>query len=99
METFETLNAEIWAISPDEIERLEKMRTEESLVIPLLLDPELEITKQLGLVNDKGNLPHPTAIVIESDGTVSYLRVDEDVTKRPSNKELIEALEASKSAS
>ena len=99
MQAFETLNAEIWAISPDETERLEKMRAKENLDIPLLLDPELEITKQLGLVNDKGNLPHPAAIVIEPDGTVSYLRIDEDYSKRPSNKELLDALEASKSAS
>ena len=86
----------MWAISPDKAESLEKMRSDESLGIPLLLDPELTITKQLGLVNGKGDLPHPTAIVIEPDGVVSYLRIDEGVVTRPSNDELLEALRASK---
>lgn len=90
------MNAEVWAISPDEVGRLEKMRTEEKLEIPLLLDPELKVTEQLGLVNGKGDLPHPTALVIEPDGVISFLRVDEDVVTRPSNAELLDALRATK---
>lgn len=97
MEAFESLGAEVWAISPDQAERLEKMRAKEKLEIPLLLDPELEITKRLGLVNGKGNLPHPAALVIEPGGVLSYLRIDEDYSKRPSNRELLGALAASAS--
>ena len=46
-----------------------------------------------GLVNpDNPKVPHPTALVIGSDGVIRYLRVDEDYKVRPSTEELLAAL-------
>ena len=96
METFEKLGAEIWVVSHDTPEDLEKLRAKEALTFTTLLDPELEVASKYGLLRDKGDLPHPTALVISPEGKILYLRIDEDFSKRPDPSELIGALEAAK---
>jgi peroxiredoxin len=59
-----------------------------------LSDPDLAVIKQWGIVNqDRPTVPHPTAVVVDSDGVVQYLRVDVDYTKRPPVTELLGALD------
>lgn len=91
-ETFRNLEAEIWVVSNDTPEKLEALRQKEGLSFPLLLDRDLAITARYGLLNEKGTLPDPTALVIAPDGEIVYLRVDENVVDRPEPSELAEAL-------
>jgi len=45
------------------------------------------------LVNpDNPNVPHPTAVIVDSEGVVRYVRQDVDYTKRPSTEELVAAV-------
>lgn len=69
------------------------MRKDMGLEFPTLMDPELAVTRAFGLLNDKGNLPHPAAVIIDDAGTVRFLRVDEDYRVRPEPAELLTALE------
>ena len=46
-----------------------------------------------GLVNAlKPTVPHPTAVIVDADGTIRYFRQDVDYKHRPSAAELLEAL-------
>lgn len=85
-------------LSPDAADRQEKMRQDMNLAYPVLVDADLEVTKSFGLLNDKGNLPHPAALTIDKDGKVTWLRVDENYTQRPSVDELRTALEGLQAA-
>jgi YVTN family beta-propeller protein len=57
------------------------------------MDPDLAVIRRYGILNEEqGNIPHPTAAIVDRAGIVRYLRVDRDYTKRPSTTELLEAL-------
>ncbi len=46
-----------------------------------------------GVVNPSSpNVPHPTAVIVDGDGTVLYFRQDVDYKNRPSPEELLAAL-------
>jgi peroxiredoxin len=46
-----------------------------------------------GLVNpSKPNVPHPTAVIVDANGTIRYFRQDVDYKNRPSPGELLAAL-------
>jgi peroxiredoxin len=60
----------------------------------LLSDPDLAVIKRWGIINqDRPTVPHPAAVVVDSEGEIRYLRVDVDYTKRPSAAELLEAID------
>jgi len=81
-------------VSPDDPEKLRKFRDAESLTFPILLDPGNRVSGAYGLINESNPVvPHPTTLVIDEDGVVRHLRVDEDHKVRPSAKELVEILD------
>ncbi len=82
-------------ISPDAADKLESMREKSGFEFPLLMDSDLETIKAYGILNqDNGKIPHPAAVVVDREGKVTYLRVDEDYKVRPpTSSELIPALE------
>lgn len=84
----------VWAISNDDPEKLREYRDAEGLTIPFLLDPNAMTIKAYGVYNEGSErvIPHPTALIIDKDGIVRYVRVDENYRERPSVEELIEAL-------
>ncbi len=74
---------------------LARLRDAEGLEMPFLLDPGAAVIKEYGVYNDRDEriLPHPTALIIDKQGTVRYVRVDENYRERPSVEELLEALD------
>lgn len=69
------------------------MRKNLGLTIVNLMDPGSETIKRYGIVNRAGGgIPHPTALVIDTQGVVRFVRVDEDYRKRPTNEELLQEL-------
>ena len=51
----------------------------------MLMDPDLETINRWGILNEQsGKIPHPTAAIIDRQGKITYLRVDEDYKIRPS---------------
>jgi len=80
-------------VSSDDPAKLRSFRDQEGLVFPILLDPQNKVSISYGLLKeDNPKVPHPTALVIGSDGVIRYLRVDEDYKVRPSTEELLAAL-------
>lgn len=93
IEAFEEHDAEIWVISPDPADKLEAMRAKRGLTFPTLMDPDLSVARNYGVLNEKSpKVPHPTALVINKAGELIYVRVDEDYAQRPSTEELLDAL-------
>jgi len=85
----------LWTVSSDDPAKLRKLRQDEGLEFPILLDSENTVSISYGLLNeDNPKVPHPTALVIDTSGVIRYLRVDEDHRVRPSAEELLEALSA-----
>jgi peroxiredoxin len=69
------------------------MRKSLGLTFTNLLDPVSETIKRYGILNQEhGAIPYPTALVIDRQGVIRFLRVDEDYKKRPSNDELLKEL-------
>lgn len=86
--------AVLWVISNDDAGKLRELRDGEGLEMPFLLDPDATTIRQYGVFNEESErgIPHPTALIIDKDGIVRFVRVDQDYKQRPSVEELIEAL-------
>lgn len=92
LKSFHDLGAEVWVISNDPADKLEKMRGKLGLELPTLMDPDLSVAADYGIRRDKGDLPHPATLVIDPKGKVTYLRVDEGIVERPEPEEVLEAV-------
>ncbi len=69
------------------------MRKSLGLTFVNLMDPGSETIKRYGILNGAhGEIPHPTALVIDTQGLIRFIRVDEDYRKRPTNEELLREL-------
>ncbi len=94
VDEFRALGAELWALSPDDTERLSDFVHDEGLTFPVLIDSDNEVMSSYGLVNPaKPEAPHPTALIIDNEGVIRFMRVDEDYKVRPQPQDLITALE------
>lgn len=80
------------AVGPQTPEEGEAM----GLPFPVLSDPDLEVTKQYGLLHEKGllfkDVPRPTTILVGEDRSVRWIRAAENVRLRPTVDEVIEQL-------
>ena len=87
------MGAEVWTISPDSKQQLEKFAATNGIDFTLLADPDLRVISGWGLVNpDNPKVPHPTAVIVDTGGVVRYVRQDVDHTKRPSAEDLLAAV-------
>lgn len=69
------------------------MRESLGLTYVNLMDPGSVTIKRYGVLNQaNGEIPHPTALVVDKRGVVTFVRVDEDYRKRPTNEELLREL-------
>jgi peroxiredoxin len=88
-------NAEVWAVSPDEPEALAKLAKKEGLTMPLLVDKDLAVIKAFGILNQNSpTVPHPTVVVVDPHGVIRFFHLDEDYTRRPPAKTILEAVQA-----
>ena len=61
--------------------------------IPLLIDRGSEVINAYGILNPKqGEVPHPTVVIADKEGTVRFFHLDEDYRRRPPAETLIEAV-------
>lgn len=70
-----------------------KMVDKLALPFPLLSDPQGELIKLLGLWNEEESVSHPAIVVVDESGAIRYLYAGEDFADRPSDGELLEALD------
>ena len=80
-------------MSSDEPTKLRSLRDDESVDFPILIDPGNRVSISYGLLNeDNPKVPHPTAVVIDIEGVIRYIRVDENYRVRPPVDELLGAV-------
>lgn len=97
MPEIEELGAELWAVAPDEMPALAKLKDKEGLTFPILRDPDCGTIKEWQILNEgNARVPHPTAVVIDADGAIRYLRIDIDYKVRPDPEDLIAVLRSLK---
>lgn len=93
MEQVAEQGATLWVVSPDEPERLRGLWEEEGLSFPGLVDADGEVIRRYGLLNeDNPPLPHPTTLVIDEEGLIRWMQVNEDYKVRPATSSVVEAL-------
>ena len=98
-------DTEILAVSPDTKENLltmmEKIAAEDSVAsdFPFLSDINLSVINRYGIFNPDGagggrfQVPHPATFVIDKDGVVRWSFIEVDYSIRPTNEQILEALE------
>jgi peroxiredoxin len=97
--SYNSLNAEILAISVDSIFTLDKFKQEQNLNFPLLSDFNKEVSTAYGSIyNDfvfgmKG-VSKRSAFVIDAEGMVKYAEVLEDAGKVPNFEAIQQALKS-----
>ena len=80
-------------MSSDDAARLRSFRNDESVDFPILIDPDNRVSISYGLLNeDNPKVPHPTLVVVDIDGIIRYIRVDENYKVRPPVSEVLEAV-------
>jgi peroxiredoxin len=78
------------AISPDGPEALAAFSDRAGIRFPLLGDRDLSVTSKFGVVSEaNASLPHPAVVIVDGEGTVRFVRVDEDYRQRPAAHELL----------
>lgn len=84
----------LWAIAPDNPEKLEAMRQDMGLGYPVLVDADGAAMKAWGIVNEAGGgkVPHPTVVVVDEEGVVRFFHLDEDYRRRPPPETVVEAV-------
>lgn len=80
-------------VSIDPADKLKEMRNKLGLTFTNLMDPGSETIKRYGILNVKnGKIPHPTTLVVDRQGIIRFIEVDENYRVRPSSAKLIDAL-------
>ena len=71
------------------------MRKKLSIATPVLVDSDLAVIKSYGLLNEEaGDIPHPTAMIIDKSGKVAYLFAEVDYSVRPDPSAMVDVLES-----
>ena len=69
-----------------------------SVDYPLLSDPAASVVGRYGLLNQENRrdrpIPHPTVYVIDMDGVVRWHMTEVNYKVRPTNEDILQALEA-----
>ncbi len=70
------------------------MKVKKSLGFPLLTNPDLTVMATFGVVNQKGrgNVPHPTVLIIDKAGLVRFIHLDEDYRQRPTPQQVLDVV-------
>lgn len=94
-------DTEILAVSIDPPADLQKMVDRISMNdgikpdFPFLSDPGHRVIGRYGLLNpdDRRGIPHPTTFVIDTNGIVRWKFIEVNYKIRPTNEQVLEALE------
>jgi peroxiredoxin len=90
---FEEVNAEIVAISVEDISVGEHVSELLGLAYPVLSDPQHKVVNQYGIYNLLGDsLATPSVFIIDTEGVIRWVYVGQSSGDRPSNEMILEQL-------
>lgn len=68
------------------------------LDFPLLSDPDHAVIARYGILNQQDPedrpIPHPTTLIVDRDGVVRWKFIETDYRIRPSNQDILSALDS-----
>ena len=89
------LDAEILAVSTDNMDRAEHALEYLDLGFPILFDPETEVVESYGVYNLlRDRLATPSVFIIDKAGNFRWKYIGKRYTDRPTNGQMIAQLEA-----
>ena len=88
-----SLNAEVLAISTDNLEGAGWAVDQQGLEFPVLYNPEADIVKKYGVFNaaDEGRA-NPSTFVLDKDGHVRWQYIGKGISDRPANNLIFEQI-------
>ena len=95
MEAFEEAGAEVWAITGDDPERVRSFWDAGALSMTVLSDPEGATFESYGIrnLNHRKVVPHPTVIVVDTEGVARFVVSDDNYKVRPPSLAVVSAVE------
>ena len=94
-DTIRGLDAEVLAVSTDELYGAEWAIENLDLGFPILFDPEAEVVRRYGVYNLlRDRLATPSTFIIDKKGNVRWKYIGRRYNDRPSNQQIIAQLEA-----
>ncbi len=89
---FEALGATVVAVSSDSATDASALHDKMALSFELYVDPDLATIARWGVENYDTNIARPATFIIEPGGAISYRRVSQTATDRPTTDEVLAAL-------
>jgi len=87
------LNAEILAISVDDLSQASYAVQALGLEFPVLYDTSAEVIKAYDVYNQSARLAHPSTFIIDTEGDIAWTFRGATYQRRPANEEIIAQLE------
>jgi peroxiredoxin len=85
---FARLGIEVYALAPQEAEKLESLQEDLGAAVTLLSDPETKAIAAFGVLERFG-LPRAATFLIDREGRVTHRWVAENYRKRPSPDDIL----------
>jgi len=100
LDRFEAAGASIWAITADDPDRLRSFRDQEEIGFSILLDSDGGTFDSYGIRNENHDrtVPHPTVIVVDTEGIARLVVSEENHRVRPPSLAVVAAVERLASA-
>ena len=94
-DTIRGLDAEVLAVSKDDLSGAERVFDYLDLGFPVLFDPEAEVVRKYGVYNLlSDSYATPSVFIIDKSGKVRWRYIGRNYNDRPSNNQIIAQLEA-----
>ena len=88
------LNAEVLAISTDDLSDAEYIADMIGFMFPILYDPMAEVVGEYGVYNLlRDGLAAPSTFIIDKDGVIQWKYLGRDKSDRPSTRRVLEQLQ------
>jgi peroxiredoxin len=89
---FRSLEAEILAVSPDDVDKVRDTATRYKIPFKLLADPDMAVIREYGVFDDLMNGNDASIFVIDRTGRIRYKFVSKFPGELPPNDKLMETL-------
>ena len=89
---FEAQDVTIVAVSSDQPDDAAALKEKLGLGFELYVDPQLQMITKWGVEDTSTNIARPSTFIIETGGTISFRKVGDKTSQRPSSAELLAQL-------
>ena len=89
---FEAQGATIVAVSSDQPDDAGALKDKLGLAFELYVDPQLQMITRWGVEDTSANIARPSTFIIATGGTISFRKVGDKTTQRPSSAQLLAQL-------